>query len=62
MRDLIFRPMFSLADMISATLAGALALSGHWLASLPVAIIGGLIAHYGRRRMLRRPSFRKAPR
>lgn len=52
---MIFRPMFSPADMASATLAGALALSGHWLASIPVAIVGGLVSHFGRKRMLARP-------
>jgi len=58
MRDLAFRPMFSLADMLSATLTGALMLSGHWLASIPVAIVGALVAHYGRRWLLMQPAMR----
>lgn len=59
---MIFRPMFSPADMISTTLGAALMLNGHWLAAIPVAIVGGLVAHFGRKRMLRQPAFRKVPR
>jgi len=55
---MIFRPMFSLADMLSAILTGALMLSGHWLASIPVAIVGAVVAHYGRRWLLKQPATR----
>ena len=55
---MIFRPMFSLADMVTATIATALMLNGHWLASVPVMALGAIAASYGRKRTPRMPAAR----
>jgi hypothetical protein len=61
-RALLFRPMFGPADMLLATAAGALALSGHVLASLPVfALHAGLYA-LARRKGWNRPFTMYVPR
>ena len=51
MRDLFFRPMFNLADTFTCTVAGVLMLNGHWLASVPVAIVGAAVSTLMRRRL-----------
>lgn len=48
-RALLFRPLFTPADMLVTTTAAALLLSGHWLASVPVMLLGGAVYAYGRR-------------
>jgi uncharacterized membrane protein len=54
-RRLLFMPMFGPADMLITTAAGALALSGHVLASLPVFALGAGLYAWARRKGWNRP-------
>lgn len=58
MRDLLFRPMFTPVDWFATTLACALMLNGHWLASIPVMLLGAGAYAYGRRWMRTQPAIR----
>lgn len=49
MRSLLFRPLFTPLDMLTSTTAGALMLSGHWLAAVPVFVASGVVWVYGRK-------------
>lgn len=57
-RDLLFRPTFNLADMLTMTLACGLMLSGHWLACIPVLVLGAVVYGYGRKQLRRMPAIR----
>ena len=53
MRNLLFRPMFNPVDMLTTTAACGLMLSGHWLASVPVMLLGAWAYWYGKKQQRR---------
>lgn len=58
MRNFLFRPMFNLADILTTSAACGLMLSGHWLASIPVMLLGAVAYWYGRRQLRKLPAIR----
>lgn len=56
MRNFLFRPMFNLADILTTSAACGLMLSGHWLASIPVMLLGAAAYWYGKRWLRTQPA------